>query len=276
MPGQHVHDGAGPRPVQQVEGQVIHQAVGRPGQQEPAVRERRPETRAEPAVGQRKRPGQPVVKGQILVRPVGHGRGLVALGRGLLSRGHETVHLAGGPLRVAGAPALAGHAVLLHGGARVIGPDHRPCGVRILGIRRAIVTERESLPPAEGAEVVVEGVVLHHQDDDVLDLRQHVGASRTGGIGSVARPVPAYPPLPPAQFLAFDPLPGAHAGHISSSSAACFAHGHRVGRRRGATPRFTCQTAATAGVTAATASSTAAGLGPVAGRPWAAEDVGSL
>src|SRR4029079_18813134 len=101
-----------------------------------------------------------------------------------------------------------------------------PCGVRVLGIRGAIVAEREPLPPAEGAEVVVEGVVLHHQDDDVLDLRQHVGASRTGGIGSVARPVPAYPPLPPAQFLAFDPLPGAHAGHISSFSAACFAPGY--------------------------------------------------
>jgi hypothetical protein len=43
VPGQHVHDRAGPRPVQQIEGQVIHQAIGRPGQQEPAVRERRPE-----------------------------------------------------------------------------------------------------------------------------------------------------------------------------------------------------------------------------------------
>jgi hypothetical protein len=70
----------------------------------------------------------------------------------------------------------------------VIGPD---CGTRrigIPGIRCAVVTERESLPPAERAEVVVEGMVLHHQDDDVLDLRQHVGAGRAGRIGPVARP----------------------------------------------------------------------------------------
>ena len=146
VPGQHVHDRARPRPVQEVEGQVIHQAVGCPGQQEPPVRKRRPEARAEPVVGQRKGPGQPVVEGQILVGPVGHGRGLVALGCGLLGRGHEPVHLAASPLRVAGAPALAGHAVGLHGGARVIGPDHGPCGVRILGIRRAVVPEREPLP----------------------------------------------------------------------------------------------------------------------------------
>ena len=110
VPGQHVHDRAGPRPVQQVERQVIHQAVGRPGQQEPAVGERRPEAGAEPAVGQREGPGQPVVEGQVLAGPVGHGGGLVTLGRGLLGRGHEAVHLAAGPLGVAGAPALAGHA----------------------------------------------------------------------------------------------------------------------------------------------------------------------
>src|SRR5215472_16698641 len=101
-----------------------------------------------------------------------------------------------------------------------MGPDHGARRVRILGIRRAIVTERETLPPAEGAEMVIEGVVFHHQDDDVLDLRQHVGADRAGGIGPVARPVVARPPLPPTQLLAFNPLPGAHAGHVSPSSAA--------------------------------------------------------
>ena len=98
VPAQHVHDRACPRPVQQVDRQVIHQAIGCPRQQEPAVRERRPEARAEPSVGQRKGPGQPVVEGQILVGPVGHRRRLVALGRGLLDRGDETVHLPAGPL----------------------------------------------------------------------------------------------------------------------------------------------------------------------------------
>ena len=213
VPGQHVHDRARPRPVKQVEGQVVHQAVGGPGEQEPAVRERRAQARAEPAVRQRERPGERVVERQILLGPVAHGGGLVALRRGLLGRGHEPVHLAAGPLGVAGAPALAGHAVGLHGGARVIGPDHGARGVRVLGIGRAVVTERESLAPAEGAEVVVERVVLHHQHDDVLDLRQQVGADPAGGIGPVARPVPARLPLPPAQLPAFDPLPGARAGH---------------------------------------------------------------
>src|SRR5215470_1756402 len=99
-----------------------------------------------------------------------------------------------------------------------MGPDHGARRVRILGIRRAIVTERETLPPAEGAEIVIEGVVFHHQDDDVLDLRQHVGADLAGGIGPVARPDVARPPLPPTQLLAFNPLPGAHAGHVSPSS----------------------------------------------------------
>ena len=124
VPGQHVHDRARPRPVEQVEGQVVHQAVGGPGEQEPAVRERRPQARAEPAVRQRERPGERVVERQVLVGPVAHGGGRVAVGRGLLRRGHEPVQLAAGPLGVAGAPALAGHAVGLHGGTRVMGPDH--------------------------------------------------------------------------------------------------------------------------------------------------------
>ena len=207
MPGQHLHDGARLRPVKQVDRQVIHQAVGRTRQQEPAVRERRPEAGAEPAVGEREGPGQPVVEGQVLLGPVAHGRGLVGPGRGLLRRGHEAVHLPVGPLGVAGAPALAGHALVLHGGRRVTDPDHGARGVRILGVRRAVVANRQSLAAAQRAEVVVEGVVLHHQHDDVLDLRQRVGARRDardpaghqvghaaatapGGAGSGARSAP--------------------------------------------------------------------------------------
>ena len=50
----------------------------------------------------------------------------------------------------------------------------------------AVGTERQALAPVgEHAEVVVVGVVLHHQDDDVPDLRQQVGA-----LGKIrARPV---------------------------------------------------------------------------------------
>jgi hypothetical protein len=57
-------------------------------------------------------------------------------------------------------------------------------------------------------------MVLHHQHDDVLDLRQQVGADPAGGIGPLARPVPVRLPLPPAQLPAFDSLPGARPDHL--------------------------------------------------------------
>src|ERR1700721_2792700 len=79
----------------------------------------------------------------------------------------------------------------------------------------ASVTAGEPLAPAEGAEVVVERVVLHHEHDDVLDLRQQVGADPTGGIGPFARPGPVRLPLPPAYLLALDPLPRPRADHLS-------------------------------------------------------------
>ena len=215
MPGQHLGDRARPRPVEQVERQVVHQPVGRPRQQEPPVGERRPEAGTEPAVGQREGPGKTVIEGQVLLGPVAHRRGLVEARRhDLLGRRHETGHLPAGPLDVAGAPALGGHAVLLHGGRRVKRPDHGPRGVRVLGFRRAVVTKGESLAPAQRAEVVIEGVILHHQHDDVLDLRQHVGARRAGGIRPVPRPQVPPPPLPAAQVPALDPLPSAHACHV--------------------------------------------------------------
>ena len=53
----------------------------------------------------------------------------------------------------------------------------------------------------------------------MLDLREHVGADRAGGIGPVARTVMARPPLPPAQLLAFDSLPGARAVHVRRAPA---------------------------------------------------------
>ena len=43
-------------------------------------------------------------------------------------------------------------------------------------VGRPVGVEREAVAAAEHAEVVVVGVVLHHQHDDVLDLRERVGA----------------------------------------------------------------------------------------------------
>ena len=56
--------------------------------------------------------------------------------------------------------------------------------VRVVVDRLAVAAECEPVATPEGAEVVVERVVLHHEDDDVLDLRQGVGASREMGIGA--------------------------------------------------------------------------------------------
>ena len=66
--------------------------------------------------------------------------------------------------------------------------------------RPAAAVEREAVAAPEHPEVVVEGVVLHHEDDDVLDLRQRVGAlgelrvraaTRAGGWAWASLRVPA-------------------------------------------------------------------------------------
>ena len=52
----------------------------------------------------------------------------------------------------------------------------------------AVRSEREALAAAaQHAEVVVVGVVLHHQHDDVLDLRQQISADGQGRIRALAR-----------------------------------------------------------------------------------------
>ena len=52
----------------------------------------------------------------------------------------------------------------------------------ISGIRQAVWPVRESVSGSERAEVVVVGMVLHHEDDDVLDLRERVFADGPGWI----------------------------------------------------------------------------------------------
>ena len=49
-----------------------------------------------------------------------------------------------------------------------------PVGVRVAVGRVAVGVEREPVAAAEHPEVVVEGVVLHHEHDDVLDLGERV------------------------------------------------------------------------------------------------------
>src|SRR5580698_4986198 len=53
-------------------------------------------------------------------------------------------------------------------------------------------------------------MVLHHQHDDVLDLRYQISAGGPGRVGPLARSL-MPPPVPLAQFLPVDPLPDVRA-----------------------------------------------------------------
>ena len=206
VPGEHVEDRPGLRVVDDVPGQVVHEPVGGARDEEPAVRERRAQAGAEPVIGQRERPRQPVVEGQVLLGPVAHRHGRVAAGQRFGHRGGEAVVAPVRVLDMTGPPVLAGVVLDLGGGGRVAGGI--PTSVRYVvdDVRPAIGPQRQALAPAsQHAQVVVVGVVLHHQHDDVPDLRQQVGA-----LGQV-RPRPAVgvgpdDPAPPDR-AALQPLP---------------------------------------------------------------------
>ena len=54
----------------------------------------------------------------------------------------------------------------------VVGPHARPDGVRDAHLGHPVLLHGDAVGSREGAEVGVEGAVLLHDDDDVLDLRQ--------------------------------------------------------------------------------------------------------
>ena len=189
VPGQHVEDRPRGWVVDQVERQVIDEAVGGPGDQETPVGECRAEARAEPVVGERECLGQPVVEGQVLLGPVAHRHRGVQLGHQRLRTGHESVARAAASLQLAGVPTLGRHLLRLHGGLLVIRGDRVAATAGVGNVRRAVRFQRESLAaPGEHAEVVVVGVVLHHQHDDVLYLRDKSVPARPVRPGPRARP----------------------------------------------------------------------------------------
>ena len=61
-----------------------------------------------------------------------------------------------------------------------------PAGIGVVVDRPPVGARGQSVAPAEGAEVVVEAVVLHHEHHDVLDLGEGVGAGRKVGVGEGA------------------------------------------------------------------------------------------
>src|SRR5580704_6945519 len=83
---------------------------------------------------------------------------------------------------MAGVPGL-GDVPRLQGVRLAEGTDVSTEWVRIRVPRPAATVKRESVASAEHPEVVVEGVVLLHDDHDVIDLRQRVGARGQTWIG---------------------------------------------------------------------------------------------
>lgn len=66
-------------------------------------------------------------------------------------------------------------------------PDRFVQRVRIARRGSAVLVERETVASAEHAEITVVGVVLLHDHDDVLDLRNQVAALSFGEVGPLGR-----------------------------------------------------------------------------------------
>ena len=180
-----------------------HVTQRRRGDEEAAVRVRLRHDRAEVAVADGELRGQRVIEGELRAGEVTHRRRPTGLG--------EARVRATGPAQVGAVPALADLGAGRRGGVR-----HRKredvvavwSGVVVE--RRPVPAEREPVAAAEHAEMVVEGVVLHHEDDHVLNGGQRVGAGREMRVGQAAR----REQLPPG------PRPGAPEGARPLGSTA--------------------------------------------------------
>ena len=170
MTVQEVENGPGLRIVHHAGRDVVDEPVGRGGQEETTVRKGRPETRAEPRIGYRKGFGQPGIEREVGGGPVAHGNGGVAAWNGLLHAGHEPAVAAAGVLQVAGVPALCRYAMFLGRPGQMVGIDAS-------AVRSRVAHGQIFLTTCQVAQVVIEGVVLHHQEHDVPDLGKEIGPS---------------------------------------------------------------------------------------------------
>ena len=233
VPGQHVEDGPGGRVVEQVVGRVVDQAVGRPGDEEPAVGERRPQARAEPAVG------DAGTCGPARSRTAGRPRTSSPWPRPARPRRgrdrRSPAAAASLPATVCAPAANPSHRPSAHcwwaacqlcDGTRGRWPVEgwcrartgAPSGPRVGHVGLAVGPERETLAAArQHAEVVVVGVVLHHQDHDVLDLRQQVRARRAGLRARAGLGLP--PPGQALEFMTLDVMPHACCLRVGGGSA---------------------------------------------------------
>ncbi len=174
------------RPARRVVGErgqrVVHLADRGGGDQVAPVGVGLAEHRAEVAVGDREHRGQRIVERLVGLLPVAHGDRPAA-------RLDEAVVTPAVELGVAGQPVLGRRAGELAGGGHAERVLDVAVGVRVGGERPAAWAEPEPVraAAAQHAELVVVGVVLHHQHDDVLDLRDRVGARGQLRVGQRSR-----------------------------------------------------------------------------------------
>ena len=185
-------------------------------------------------VGEREGPGQAVVERDVGFGPVAHADGGIGVGQHLLVAGHEPLAGSVPPLQVARVPALRGHLRVLDRGGQVVRGHGFAVGTRVGHGRPAVRSEREALAAAaQHAEVVVVGVVLHHQHDDVLDLRQQIGADGPGRNWGLTRFSGSRAACQVPRLVPLEPFP--HHRATSRSDAAhrltCCPGGTRVCRR---------------------------------------------
>ena len=127
--------------------------------------------RREVAVTDRKQSGHRMVEGEVVALPVSH-----CSSARRLDEAHIRAVVPGNVRRI---PCLRDTRVDLTARVRVVKRLYVATGwIRVVVERPSVWSECEPVPATQGAEVVVERVVLHHEHDDVLDLRHRVHAGR--------------------------------------------------------------------------------------------------
>jgi len=154
-------------------GRIVDDAQRRAGHQEAPVGIGLGHHRGEVPVAHREGPGQRVVVGQVGGGEVRHRLG---------ARRHDEPVVAAvvvGP--VARVPALRDAAVVLAEVRGMEGAHRVPRRIRAAVGRQAVGAVLEAVAAPQHPEVVVVGMVLLHQDHDVLDTGQAVGACWPAG-----------------------------------------------------------------------------------------------
>ncbi len=172
--------------------QVVAMTAGRARGGVASVRHRRPANGAEPVVTDAELLGEIRVHRQLVGGVIGHDRCRgVALERRLGSRlrvvGGEPTHLSARHLLVDARARMA--RILCLDEPRHLGLVHRigmPAGIVLRSGRRAFDVG-SSFVAAQEAEHVVEGTVLQHQDDDVVDLGEVREGVVRGNVRDSAR-----------------------------------------------------------------------------------------